>query len=626
MAPSTQIHRIMRRKKPRLVLKSPPPRAFSPPAAAARRRGREWSRVPETVSLGRRMRLRLLRGDPARQSPRRPCNPSLGRPERPEATSRRSSPHRRRSPPVEPGSSGPSTRFPVPWPLASFRTRKPRQIGSSRHQTRAPSVAPTIGSAPIVSPPIESTANSLRSSSSTPAPIKCRTLGRKGQLSAVDVVVRNATARERERSQFERIPLQELDQSLPLVTDTASIPRSRSLQKCRKFSAFPSAKRALRLDASADRPHPTKDCVRPERAARGAAIARRTNSLQEAFVARLSRSPGTVLRVKTRPRNSRCFPRKSTTPRRTKAIVHASAAPKNRPARDPVGPFLHYLMAECGVSPHTLAAYRSDLMRFIRWRKSKAPVELANLDAIALGDYVDSLHRASLSPSSICRHLASLSTFFRFLVLEGQVSDNVAKLLIAPAVWDRLPTVLSPAAAERLLESPSLLTRLGRRDRAILETLYATGCRASEVVGLRPMDLDLYQGNGQMRRQGRQGTICPARLARDRGISVYLAKDRPALIARSPETDDGVRRQIRPAAVAHRPLADRQATRSVDRPERRRQPAHPEAQLCHPPAGPGRRPPCRPGNARPRVDRNHADLHPGRAQPSPRGSCPFSSP
>jgi integrase/recombinase XerD len=205
-------------------------------------------------------------------------------------------------------------------------------------------------------------------------------------------------------------------------------------------------------------------------------------------------------------------------------------------SRDPVGPFLHYLMAECGVSPHTLAAYRSDLMRFIRWRKSKAPVELANLDAAVLGDYVVSLHCASLSPSSICRHLASLSTFFRFLMLEGRVSDNVAKLLIAPAVWDRLPTVLSPAAAERLLESPSSLTRLGRRDRAILETLYATGCRASEVVGLRPMDLDLMKGSARCVGKGNKERQVPLGSRAIAALKVYLAKDRPALTARSLDT------------------------------------------------------------------------------------------
>ena len=211
----------------------------------------------------------------------------------------------------------------------------------------------------------------------------------------------------------------------------------------------------------------------------------------------------------------------------------------NKPARerDPVGPFLHYLMAECGVSPHTLAAYRSDLMRFIRWRKSKPPVELAKLDAMALGDYVDSLHRAELSPSSICRHLASLSTFFRFLVFEGRVRENLAKLLIAPAVWDRLPTVLSPAATERLLEAPSATTRLGRRDRAVLETLYATGCRASEVVGLRSRDLDLTRGTARCIGKGNKERQVPLGSSAIAALIVYLDKDRPALVARGPETD-----------------------------------------------------------------------------------------
>src|SRR5262249_28821700 len=82
--------------------------------------------------------------------------------------------------------------------------------------------------------------------------------------------------------------------------------------------------------------------------------------------------------------------------------------------RDPVGPFLHYLMAECGVSAHTLAAYRSDLMRFIRWRRVAAPGPLAALDVSALRGYVESLTDSGLAPSSVCRHLASLSTFFRY--------------------------------------------------------------------------------------------------------------------------------------------------------------------------------------------------------------------
>jgi integrase/recombinase XerD len=212
-----------------------------------------------------------------------------------------------------------------------------------------------------------------------------------------------------------------------------------------------------------------------------------------------------------------------------------------RPARPvseriPIGPFLHYLMAECGVSPHTLAAYRSDLMRFVRWRRTQASGPLADLDARTLGGYVDSLSTAGLAASTVCRHLASLSTFFRYLVFDDQLPDNVAKLLIAPAVWDRLPTVLGPAAVARLLETPTEETRLGRRDRAALETLYATGCRASEVVGLRPIDLDLTRGTARCVGKGNKERLVPLGSHATKALAQYLDRDRPALVARRPDT------------------------------------------------------------------------------------------
>ena len=80
-----------------------------------------------------------------------------------------------------------------------------------------------------------------------------------------------------------------------------------------------------------------------------------------------------------------------------------------------------------------------------------------------LSGYVSELADSGLAPSSICRHLASLSTYFRFLVFEGKLSDNIAKLLVAPAVWDRLPNVLAPSAVDRLLNTPNVETKLGRR-------------------------------------------------------------------------------------------------------------------------------------------------------------------
>src|SRR3954470_22191393 len=93
-----------------------------------------------------------------------------------------------------------------------------------------------------------------------------------------------------------------------------------------------------------------------------------------------------------------------------------SVATRPDPHRDPIGPFLHYLMAECGVSPNTLAAYRSDIARFVRWRKAHAPGPLASVDIGTLAGFVDYLVGEGLAPSSVGRNLASLSTFFRFLI------------------------------------------------------------------------------------------------------------------------------------------------------------------------------------------------------------------
>jgi len=211
-----------------------------------------------------------------------------------------------------------------------------------------------------------------------------------------------------------------------------------------------------------------------------------------------------------------------------------SAATRPDPHRDPIGPFLHYLMAECGLSPNTLAAYRSDIARFSRWRKQNAPGPLADLDIGVLTGYVDHLGRSGLAAGSIGRNLAALSTFYRFLIYDGRLSENVAKLLVAPAVWDRLPTVLGPAAVDRLLDTPDRELTLGRRDRAALETLYATGCRASEVVGLRPGDLDLAGGSARCIGKGDKERVVPLGGRAREALADYLSRDRPRLVAGRP--------------------------------------------------------------------------------------------
>jgi integrase/recombinase XerD len=207
------------------------------------------------------------------------------------------------------------------------------------------------------------------------------------------------------------------------------------------------------------------------------------------------------------------------------------------PQGDPIGPFLHYLMAECGVSPNTLAAYRSDIVRFSKWRQQNAPGPIEAIGVSDLVGYVTFLAERGLAPSSVGRHLASLSTFFRYLIFEDRLKENLARLLVAPALWDRLPTVLGPGAVERLLVAPDAGTALGRRDRAALETLYATGCRASEVVGLRPADLDLKRGSARCIGKGDKQRLVPlGSRARD-ALRDYLQRDRPGLTARRPTTD-----------------------------------------------------------------------------------------
>ncbi len=213
--------------------------------------------------------------------------------------------------------------------------------------------------------------------------------------------------------------------------------------------------------------------------------------------------------------------------------IHAA---RPDPGRDPLGPFLHYLMAECGVSPNTLAAYRADIAKFIAWRRVNAPGPIGQIDVPRLAGYVDHLNRLGLAPTSVGRHLASLSTFFRYLIFDGKLTENTAKLLTAPAVWDRLPTVLGPAAVDRLLAAPSPDTPVGRRDRAAMETLYATGCRASEVASLRPSDLDLTSGAARCVGKGDKERIVPIGARACEALRAYLRDDRPVLVARRPET------------------------------------------------------------------------------------------
>jgi integrase/recombinase XerC len=153
--------------------------------------------------------------------------------------------------------------------------------------------------------------------------------------------------------------------------------------------------------------------------------------------------------------------------------------------------FLEHLKYERNVSVHTLRNYSSDLDQFRNYLAKNLAV--AEIDHLTIREWMSLLHSQNKKKTSIARKIASLRTFFQFLVREGVLENNPAKLVATPKVERKLPNHLSMEDAVRFIESPDLSTTLGKRDRAILEFLYATGMRVGELVTLNLRDIDFRE-------------------------------------------------------------------------------------------------------------------------------------
>jgi integrase/recombinase XerC len=170
--------------------------------------------------------------------------------------------------------------------------------------------------------------------------------------------------------------------------------------------------------------------------------------------------------------------------------------------------FLEHLRYERNVSAHTLRNYESDLEQFTHFlapdRKTKLP-DVSEIDHLTIREWMASLHADQKKKSSIARKLAALRTFFQFLVREGVLELNPAKLVSTPKLEKKLPNHLSIEEAIRFIESPDLDTDLGKRDRAMLELMYATGVRVAELTTLNVADVDfqnqLIRVTGKRRKQ-----------------------------------------------------------------------------------------------------------------------------
>jgi integrase/recombinase XerD len=192
--------------------------------------------------------------------------------------------------------------------------------------------------------------------------------------------------------------------------------------------------------------------------------------------------------------------------------------------------FFQYLAGECRLSDNTLAAYRRDLRRFHAWLNGRFPGKLTIPD---LSDYVATLHAANLAPASIARHIVALRMYFRYLQLEGVLRDNLAELLGSQKLWQRIPEVISPNQITRFLTAPRRHDPFWRRDRALLELLYATGCRASELSDLAVRDVHLSERYCKCKGKGSKQRIVPLGVKAAEAIESYLAHERGGLAARA---------------------------------------------------------------------------------------------
>src|SRR6267378_1295468 len=126
-----------------------------------------------------------------------------------------------------------------------------------------------------------------------------------------------------------------------------------------------------------------------------------------------------------------------------------------------------------------------------------------------LSQYLSFLREEELAPPSVARHLVALKMFYRFLRLEERVKESAIDLLSSPTLWERIPQVLSPESVEKLLAAPQTSDRFYLRDHALLETLYATGSRASEVVDLQLADLHLESSFCKCTGKGSKQRVVP---------------------------------------------------------------------------------------------------------------------
>jgi integrase/recombinase XerD len=197
--------------------------------------------------------------------------------------------------------------------------------------------------------------------------------------------------------------------------------------------------------------------------------------------------------------------------------------------RNQITAFLNFCRLEKGLSGNSINAYTADLAKFTAFVNSPEPAS-GWPGAEGLRHYIDHLNESGLSPRSVARHIATLRNFYGFLLREGLIEEDPSEHLRAPRQWQTIPKFLNLEDIEKLITTPDTARPTGLRDRAMLELLYATGLRVSELCRLGRSDIDTNLGYVRTTGKGNKQRLVPVGDSALKAIGAYLSGGREVLL------------------------------------------------------------------------------------------------
>jgi integrase/recombinase XerC len=220
--------------------------------------------------------------------------------------------------------------------------------------------------------------------------------------------------------------------------------------------------------------------------------------------------------------------------------------------------YLDYLRLQKNASPHTLRNYESDLLQFLNYLthtpegEPRPEPELGQVDNLTIREFLGALYQKGNKKSSVARKLATLRSFMKYLSVQGAIEANPAKNVSSPKLESRLPDYLTLASATELIEAPDTDADLGKRDRSILELLYGSGLRVSELVGLNLGDVSIGEGLLRVVGKGRKERIVPFGSRALAALQEYLKVRNRSIKAPTPAKAKGNKRPGEAFFVSYR--------------------------------------------------------------------------